>query len=210
MIRVLIVDDHEMVRLGISSFLKIQNDIEVVAEAENGLQAYDQTLKFRPDIILMDLVMDVMDGIEASQKIIQVWPEARIIILTSFLDDEKVYPALEAGAKSYILKTSSAEEIVQAIRMTASGESFMQEEVTQKILHQEDQQKQGALHDELTKREIEVLQLIAKGYTNQAIADTLFISFKTVKSHVSYILAKLQVYDRTQATIYAFQHDLVH
>lgn len=209
MIRVLIVDDHEMVRLGISSFLKIQNDIEVVAEAENGLQAYDQTLKFRPDIILMDLVMDVMDGIEASQKIIQVWPEARIIILTSFLDDEKVYPALEAGAKSYILKTSSAEEIVQAIRMTASGESFMQEEVTQKILHQEDQQKQGALHDELTKREIEVLQLIAKGYTNQAIADTLFISLKTVKTHVSNILAKLQVDDRTQATIYAFQHDLV-
>ncbi|EKB56139.1 response regulator transcription factor [Facklamia hominis] len=210
MIRVLIVDDHEMVRLGISSFLKIQNDIEVVAEAENGLQAYDQALKFRPDIILMDLVMDVMDGIEASQKIIQVWPEARIIILTSFLDDEKVYPALEAGAKSYILKTSSAEEIVQAIRMTASGESFMQEEVTQKILHQEDQQKQGALHDELTKREIEVLQLIAKGYTNQAIADTLFISLKTVKTHVSNILAKLQVDDRTQATIYAFQHDLVH
>ena len=209
MIRVLIVDDHEMVRLGISSFLKIQNDIEVVAEAENGLQAYDQTLKFRPDIILMDLVMDVMDGIEASQKIIQVWPEARIIILTSFLDDEKVYPALEAGAKSYILKTSSAEEIVQAIRMTASGESFMQEEVTQKILHQEDQQKQGGLHDELTKREIEVLQLIAKGYTNQAIADTLFISLKTVKTHVSNILAKLQVDDRTQATIYAFQHDLV-
>lgn len=210
MIRVLIVDDHEMVRLGISSFLKIQNDIEVVAEAENGLQAYDQALKFQPDIILMDLVMDVMDGIEASQKIIQVWPEARIIILTSFLDDEKVYPALEAGAKSYILKTSSAEEIVQAIRMTASGESFMQEEVTQKILHQEDQQKQGALHDELTKREIEVLQLIAKGYTNQAIADTLFISLKTVKTHVSNILAKLQVDDRTQATIYAFQHDLVH
>ncbi|EPH12932.1 DNA-binding response regulator [Facklamia sp. HMSC062C11] len=209
MIRVLIVDDHEMVRLGISSFLKIQNDIEVVAEAENGLQAYDQALKFRPDIILMDLVMDVMDGIEASQKIIQVWPEARIIILTSFLDDEKVYPALEAGAKSYILKTSSAEEIVQAIRMTASGESFMQEEVTQKILHQEDQQKQGGLHDELTKREIEVLQLIAKGYTNQAIADTLFISLKTVKTHVSNILAKLQVDDRTQATIYAFQHDLV-
>lgn len=209
MIRVLIVDDHEMVRLGISSFLKIQNDIEVVAEAENGLQAYDQALKFQPDIILMDLVMDVMDGIEASQKIIQVWPEARIIILTSFLDDEKVYPALEAGAKSYILKTSSAEEIVQAIRMTASGESFMQEEVTQKILHQEDQQKQGALHDELTKREIEVLQLIAKGYTNQAIADTLFISLKTVKTHVSNILAKLQVDDRTQATIYAFQHDLV-
>ena len=209
MIRVLIVDDHEMVRLGISSFLKIQNDIEVVAEAENGLQAYDQALKFQPDIILMDLVMDVMDGIEASQKIIQVWPEARIIILTSFLDDEKVYPALEAGAKSYILKTSSAEEIVQAIRMTASGESFMQEEVTQKILHQEDQQKQGGLHDELTKREIEVLQLIAKGYTNQAIADTLFISLKTVKTHVSNILAKLQVDDRTQATIYAFQHDLV-
>lgn len=209
MIRVLIVDDHEMVRLGISSFFKIQNDIEVVAEAENGLQAYDQALKFRPDIILMDLVMDVMDGIEASQKIIQVWPEARIIILTSFLDDEKVYPALEAGAKSYILKTSSAEEIVQAIRMTASGESFMQEEVTQKILHQEDQQKQGGLHDELTKREIEVLQLIAKGYTNQAIADTLFISLKTVKTHVSNILAKLQVDDRTQATIYAFQHDLV-
>lgn len=209
MIKVLLVDDHEMVRLGVSSYLEIQDDIQVVGEASNGLMGYHLALELRPDIILMDLVMDTMDGIEATQKILAEWPQAKIIIVTSFLDDEKVYPALEAGAISYILKTSSAQEIASAIRSTHQGESVMQEEVTQKILDRDLEESQYQLHDDLTSREREVLELVAKGYSNQAIADELFITLKTVKTHVSNILSKLEVDDRTQATIYAFQHRLV-
>ena len=125
MIKVLLIDDHEMVRLGVSSYLMVQADIEVIDEAENGLQGYKKALELRPDIILMDLVMDVMDGIEATQKIMAEWPEAKIIIVTSFLDDEKVYPAIEAGASSYILKTSSAKEIADAIRSTHAGDNVI-------------------------------------------------------------------------------------
>lgn len=209
MIKVLLVDDHEMVRLGVSSYLSIQEDIEVIGEAANGLLGYHLAMELRPDIILMDLVMDTMDGIEATQKIMAEWPQAKIIIVTSFLDDEKVYPAIEAGAKSYILKTSSASEIAEAIRSTYQGESIMQEEVTQKMLQKDFEDSQFKPHDALTQRELEVLQLVAKGYSNQAIADDLFITLKTVKTHVSNILSKLEVDDRTQATIYAFQHKLV-
>ena len=209
MIKVLLIDDHEMVRLGVSSYLSIQEDIEVIGEAANGLLGYHLAMELRPDIILMDLVMDTMDGIEATQKIMAEWPQAKIIIVTSFLDDEKVYPAIEAGAKSYILKTSSASEIAEAIRSTYQGESIMQEEVTQKMLQKDFEDSQFKPHDALTQRELEVLQLVAKGYSNQAIADDLFITLKTVKTHVSNILSKLEVDDRTQATIYAFQHKLV-
>ncbi|MCR8969091.1 response regulator transcription factor [Facklamia sp. 7083-14-GEN3] len=209
MIKVLLIDDHEMVRLGVSSYLSIQDDIEVIGEANNGLVGYHHALELRPDVILMDLVMDTMDGIEATQKIMQEWPEAKIIIVTSFLDDEKVYPAIEAGAQSYILKTSSAKEIADAIRSTYQGKSVMQDEVTQKMLNRETEEKQVHLHDDLTNREREVLELIARGYSNQAIAEELFITLKTVKTHVSNILSKLEVDDRTQATIYAFQHNLV-
>lgn len=209
MIKVLLVDDHEMVRLGVSSYLMAQSDIEVIAEADNGLQGYHQALELRPDIILMDLVMDVMDGVTATQKILAEWPAAKIIIVTSFIDDEKVYPAMEAGAKSYLLKTSSAKEIAEAIRSTFAGQQVMGPEVTQKMIEKEDEDNQHHLHDDLTQRELEVLQLVAQGKTNQEIADELFITLKTVKTHVSNILGKLEVSDRTQATIYAFQHKLV-
>ncbi len=209
MIKVLLVDDHEMVRLGVSSYLMVQADIEVIDEAENGLQGYNKALDLRPDIILMDLVMDVMDGIEATQKIMAEWPEAKIIIVTSFLDDEKVYPAIEAGAASYILKTSSAKEIADAIRSTYAGDNVIVPEVTDKILARDAKESQYYLHNDLTTRELEVLLLIAKGYSNQEIADELFITLKTVKTHVSNILSKLEVVDRTQATIYAFQHGLI-
>lgn len=209
MIKVLLVDDHEMVRLGVSSYLMVQPDIEVIAEAENGLQGYTKAMNLRPDIILMDLVMDVMDGIEATQKIMTEWPAAKIIIVTSFLDDEKVYPAIEAGASSYILKTSSAKEIADAIRSTYAGDNVIVPEVTDKILARDAKANQHHLHDDLTSRELEVLLLIAKGYSNQEIADELFITLKTVKTHVSNILSKLEVVDRTQATIYAFQNALI-
>ncbi len=209
MIKVLLVDDHEMVRLGLASYLNIQEDIEVIAQAHNGLEGYHKALELHPDIILMDLVMDVMDGIEATQRILAEWPEARIIILTSFIDDEKVYPAMKAGAKSYLLKTSSAEEIINAVRQTNAGEQVIEPAVQDKINDQTYRDRQPMPHDQLTEREKEVLLLIAKGYTNQEIADHLFITLKTVKTHVSNILAKLEVNDRTQATIYAFQHHLV-
>ncbi len=209
MIKVLLVDDHEMVRLGVSSYLMIQEDIEVISEAENGLQGYQKALELRPDVILMDLVMDVMNGVEATQKILAEWPEAKIIIVTSFIDDEKVYPAIEAGAKSYILKTTSAKEIANAIRSTYAGEQVMGPEITEKLIVKKDQELKHELHDDLTQRELEVLELIAQGKANQEIADELFITLKTVKTHVSNILAKLEVNDRTQATIYAFQHKLL-
>ena len=208
MIKVLLVDDHEMVRLGVSSYLMIQSDMEVVGEASNGLEGYHKALELRPDIILMDLVMDVMDGIEATQKIMADWPQAKIIIVTSFLDDEKVYPAMEAGASSYLLKTSSAAEIAQAIRSTYQGHKVIEPAVTEKIIEHRLDQARPKPHDELTNRELDVLRLIGHGYSNQAIAEELVITLKTVKTHVSNIFTKLEVEDRTQAAIYAVHHHL--
>lgn len=209
MIKVLLIDDHEMVRLGVSAYLSIQEDIEVIGEAENGQIGYEKALELRPDVIMMDLVMDVMDGIESTKAILKDWPEARIIIVTSFIDDEKVYPALEAGASSYMLKTSTAGEIANAIRSTYAGESILEPEVTGKMMERFTKKKEPVLHDDLTNREQEILLLIAQGNSNQEIADQLFITLKTVKTHVSNILAKLDVEDRTQATIYAFKHHLI-
>lgn len=209
MINVLLVDDHEMVRIGVSAYLSAQPDIEVTAEAENGKVAVEKALELKPDIILMDLVMDEMDGIEATRLITQSWPEAKIIVVTSFLDDEKVYPALEAGASSYMLKTSKASDIAQAVRDTYHGKSVLEPEVTGKMMSKMRQKQTREPHEELTAREMEILLLMTKGKTNQEIADELFIALKTVKVHVSNILSKLDVQDRTQAVIYAFNHSLV-
>lgn len=209
MIKVLIVDDHEMVRLGISSYLGVQDDIEVIGEADDGQQGYDKALVLHPDVVLMDLVMPVMNGVDATKKILRDWPAAKVIILTSFIDDELVYPAIEAGAASYILKTSTAEEIADAIRQTARGQAVMEQEVSDKLKNRDKNESDIALYDDLTSREREVLKLIAQGKSNQEIADELFITLKTVKTHVSNILAKLEVDDRTKAAIYAFKHGIV-
>ena len=209
MIRVLFADDHEMVRIGVSAYLSAQPDIDIIAEADDGAPAVELALEHKPDIILMDLVMKEMDGIEATKRIIAEWPEAKIIIVTSFLDDEKVYPALEAGATSYLLKTSKAEEIAKAIRATHGGQSILEPEVTGKIMNRMRNKEEDPLHNQLTDREKEILLLIAEGKTNQEIADELYIALKTVKVHVSNILSKLEVQDRTQAVIYAFQNKLV-
>jgi two-component system, NarL family, response regulator LiaR len=209
MIRVLFVDDHEMVRIGVSSYLTAQKDIEVVAEADDGSTAIELALEHRPDIILMDLVMKEMDGIEATRQIVEKWPEAKIIIVTSFLDDDKVYPALEAGATSYMLKTSKASEIADAVRATYRGQTVLEPEVTGKMMMKMRGKVTSQPHEELTNREMEILLLMAEGKTNQEIADELFIALKTVKTHVSNILGKLDVADRTQAVIYAFKHALV-
>ncbi|SDJ32999.1 response regulator transcription factor [Salimicrobium halophilum] len=206
MIRVLFADDHEMVRIGVSAYLSAQPDIEVIAEADDGKEAVQKALEEKPDIILMDLVMEEMDGIEATERIIMEWPEAKIIIVTSFIDDEKVYPALEAGAVSYLLKTSKADEIAEAIRATHGGQSILEPEVTGKLMNK---MRNDPLHEQLTNREKEILMLMAEGKTNQEIADQLFIALKTVKVHVSNILGKLEVHDRTQAVVYAFKHHLI-
>lgn len=209
MINVLFADDHEMVRIGVSAYLSSQPDIEVIAEADDGTDAVELALSMKPDIILMDLVMKEMDGIEATEKIIAEWPDAKIIIVTSFLDDEKVYPALKAGATSYMLKTSKASEIAKAIRSTYEGQSILEPEVAGKIMTKMRKDPDASPHEDLTGREMEILLLVADGKTNQEIADQLFIALKTVKVHVSNILGKLDVQDRTQAVIYAFQHELV-
>ncbi|MFT8390330.1 MAG: response regulator transcription factor [Sporolactobacillus sp.] len=208
MIRVVLIDDHEMVRIGVSAYLSAQPDIEVAGDAASGEEGVEKVLTLRPDIILMDLVMTPMDGIEATRQIIAKWPEAKIIIVTSFLDDDKVYPAIEAGAISYLLKTSKASDIADAIRRTYQGQSVLEPEVTEKVVAHMKTNHKRLLHEELTPREMEVLLQMANGKSNQEIADDLFISLKTVKVHVSNILSKLAVQDRTQAVIYAFQHNL--
>lgn len=204
--KILLVDDHEMVRLGLKSYLDLQADVDVVAESADGRAGVEKALELRPDVIVMDIVMPEMNGIEATLAILKEWPGAQILILTSYLDNEKIYPVLDAGAKGYMLKTSSADEILQAIRKVAKGEIAIETEVSKKVQYHRNHIE---LHEDLTARERDILGLLAKGYENQRIADELFISLKTVKTHVSNILSKLEVGDRTQAVVYAFQHHLV-
>lgn len=205
-IRVMLIDDHEMVRLGLKSYLNLQPDVEVVAEAGDGEEGLTKALEVKPDVVVMDLVMPKMTGVEATLALLKEWPQAQIVILTSYLDNEKIYPVLEAGARGYMLKTSSADEILSAIRKVARGEYAIETEVEKKVGHHK---RYPDLHEDLTTREREILTLLAKGYDNQRIADESFISLKTVKTHVSNILSKLEVSDRTQAVVYAFQHGLV-
>ncbi|EGF18126.1 response regulator transcription factor [Streptococcus sanguinis] len=204
--KILLVDDHQMVRLGLKSYLELQDDIAEVSEAVNGKEGVEKALADRPDVIIMDIVMPEMNGIEATLAILKEWPEAKILILTSYLDNEKIYPVLDAGAHGYMLKTSSTEEILRAVKKVAKGEFAIETEVSKKV---EYHRNHIELHEDLTARERDILGLLAKGYENQRIADELFISLKTVKTHVSNILSKLEVSDRTQAVVYAFQHHLV-
>lgn len=208
-IKVLLVDDHEMVRIGLAAVLGTEDGIEVVGEAGNGKEGIRLALEYKPDVVLMDLVMEGMDGIETTRRLLAQLPDCKVIVLTSFLDDEKMYPVIEAGAFSYLLKTSRANEIAQAIRAAANGQSILESQVASKIMNRFRQPKPAAApHHELTEREMEVLRLIAGGRSNQEVADELYIGVKTVKFHVTNILAKLGVEDRTQAAIYAFKHGL--
>lgn len=206
-IRVLFVDDHEMVRIGISSYLSTQEDISVIGEAASGREGIEKAEELEPDVILMDLVMDDMNGIEATQHIKKHQPSVKIVMLTSFIEDNEVYQALDAGVDSYILKTTSADDIANAIRKTYNKESIFEPEVLVKMRNRMNQK--ADLFEMLTEREMEILLLIAKGYSNQEIASASHITIKTVKTHVSNILSKLEVQDRTQAVIYAFQHNLI-
>lgn len=206
-IKVLVVDDHEMVRKGLIGYLETETGIEVIGDVENGLKAVNFCKKEVPDVILMDLIMNTMSGVEATRKILADHPQVRIIIITSYIDEKQIFPALEAGALSYLLKTAKADEIVTAIQRAMDNESVIEPVVAAKMLKH--MRKKPKPHTILTERELEVLQLIGNGKTNQEIADTLFIGIKTVKTHVSNILSKLDVTDRTQAAIYANRNDLV-
>jgi two-component system, NarL family, response regulator LiaR len=206
-VKVMIVDDHDMVRKGLRAYLEIEDDIKVVGEVSDGSLAAEHAKLWEPDVVLMDLIMEKMGGIEATKEVLAVRPDARVIVLTSYYDNEKIFPALEAGATSYLLKTASAEDIITAIHKAVQGDSVIDSKVAGKMLNRF--RDAHPKHEELTSREREVLILIGKGKTNANIADELFIGIKTVKTHVSNILSKLEVADRTQAAIYAHQHHLV-
>jgi len=208
-VKVLLVDDHEMVRIGLAAVLGTEEGIEVVGEASSGKEGLRLAEQYRPDVVLMDLVMEEMDGIETTRRLTEKLPDCKVIVLTSYLDDEKLYPVIEAGAFSYLLKTSRATEIASAIRAAANGQPVLESQVASKMMNRFRKPKEEALpHHELTEREMEVLKLIAKGRSNQEVADELFIGIKTVKFHVTNILGKLGVEDRTQAAIYAHKNGL--
>ncbi len=207
-IKVVLVDDHDVVRRGIKTYLMTEEDIEVIGEASSGNEGAEMVLSLNPDVVLMDLIMENGTGIEATEQIISKKPEAKIIILTSYYDEEQVIPALEAGAFSYMLKTSSADEIVTAIRKAVMGENVIEQRAAGAMMNRL-RTPAKTLHDDLTQRELEVLICIGNGLTNQEISDKLFIGIKTVKTHVSNILSKLEVQDRTQAAVYAHRQGLM-
>lgn len=217
-ISVLIVDDHAMVRQGLRTFLTLNEGIEVVGEAANGLEAVEQVRQHRPDVVLMDLVMPELDGIEATRRIRAFSPETQILVLTSFTEDEQVFPAIEAGALGYLLKDVSPDDLVQAVEAAQRGEAQLHPEVAKKLMERvaaktrqpepPPAKASKPTPEELTARELEVLCLIAKGLSNREIAQVLTIAEKTVKTHVSNILSKLHLADRTQAAIYALQEGL--
>jgi NarL family two-component system response regulator LiaR len=208
-IRILVADDHAIIRRGIRAVLEVVPDIEVLAEAENGAQAVIAAERLEPDVILMDLVMPEMDGIEAIRRITAGQPEARILVLTTFAGEDKIFPAIKAGALGYHLKDSSPQELVQAIRRVHRGESSLHPIIARKVLQElSGPSASPPTPDPLTQREVEVLQLVAQGRDNQQIADELVISQATVRTHVSHILSKLQLASRTQAALYALREGL--
>ncbi|MCM3632685.1 MULTISPECIES: response regulator [Paenibacillus] len=210
-ITVLLVDDHEMVRIGLAAVLDTEDGIEVVGEASNGHDGIRFAESYKPDVVLMDLVMEPIDGVETTRQVLEVHPECKVIVLTSFIDDSKLYPVIEAGAFSYLLKTSRATEIANAIRAAVRGQSVIEAQVAAKMMNRLRQPKvepASVLHDQLTDREMDVLKGVARGLSNQEIADELFIGVKTVKFHITNIFNKLEVEDRTQAAIYAHKHGI--
>jgi NarL family two-component system response regulator LiaR len=208
-IRVLVADDHAIVRKGIRALLATEPDIEVVGEVENGQEAVAEADRLRPDVILMDLVMPEMDGIEAIRRITAHQSEARILVLTSFAADDKVFPAIKAGALGYLLKDSSPGELVQAIHQVYRGESSLHPTIARKLLQELSRPSERPPTPEpLTEREVEVLRLVARGQSNREIADQLVISGATVRTHVSNILGKLHLASRTQAALYALREGL--
>lgn len=210
-ISVLIVDDHSMVRQGVRAFLEAQSDLTVVAEAESGEEAVRLTQAHIPDVVLMDLMLPGINGIEATRQIKRISPRSQVIVLTSYFEDEHVFPALRAGAISYTLKDIRPMELAELVRKAARGESVLHPRVAGRLIQEVREAKRTVppAFAELTDRELDVLRLIAEGHANASIAEQLVLSEKTVKGHVSNILSKLHMEDRTQAAVYAWQQGLM-
>ncbi len=207
-IRVIIADDHQVVREGLSAILNAREDIEVIAEAKNGLEAIEKARELKPDIILMDISMPKMNGVEATRRIKLEQPQIGIVVLTMYEEEEYIFDLIKAGVTGYMLKNSDSAQIIKAIRSTYQGESLIQPSVATKILNKFSQlsnSKAPAQPKELTDRELQVIKLVADGKTNKEIANILQISEKTVKNHVRNIFQKMEVDDRTQAAIYALK-----
>ena len=210
-ISVMIVDDHEMVRQGAAGYLEAQPDIHVVAQAASGEEALDLVEEHLPHVILMDLVMPGMDGVETTRRVKDLSPRTQIIVLTSYHQDEFIFPALQAGAISYLLKDVKATKLVDAIRRAAQGEGTLHPRIAARLVKefQSENITTASPYTLLTEREMEVLKLIARGHANSLIAEELVISVGTVKGHVSNILSKLHLADRTQAAVFAWQEGIV-
>jgi NarL family two-component system response regulator LiaR len=206
-IQVMLVDDHNVVRSGLATFLKAYDDLELVGEAKNGLEALNLCHITEPDVILMDLMMPVMDGIAATRAILADYPEIKIIAMTSFEEEELVQGVLSAGAMGYLLKNVTADDLAKAIRDAVSGRSTLSPEAATALIHATRPTKQPSF--DLTDREMQVLNLVVQGQSNQQIADALVITLATVKAHISNILSKLEVSSRAEAIAYAIKHKIV-
>lgn len=205
-IRVMIVDDHPVVRRGIKSLLEEEENIQVVGEAVNGRDAIEQVAALQPDVILMDLVMPEMGGVEAIEKLTAAYPSIRILVMTSFAADDKVFPSIKAGALGYLLKDSDPEDLIRMIWQVYRGELSIHPSIARKVIHELNRPPQEPLTPSpLTEREMEILQLLAQGVENKQIALRLFVREATVRTHVSNILGKLQLANRVQATLYALK-----
>ena len=208
MIRVLVADDHAVVRQGLRTFLELQEDVEVVGEAVDGEEALVAVERLAPDVVLLDLVMPRLGGVEALGRIRELSPRTRVLVLTSFADDDKLLPAVRAGAAGYLLKDVEPQELLRAIRTVHGGEGLLDPAVTARVMEEAAARGNRVPAHPLTDRELEVLRLIASGHANKRIARDLGVAEKTVKTHVSNILAKLGVSDRTQAALYAVREGL--
>jgi len=209
--KLIICDDQSIVRDGLEMLIKLEKDMEVVGTASDGAAALDIVAQKKPDIVLMDLKMPVMNGVEATRRIRSQFPGVKVLVLTTYADDEWVFDAIQAGASGYLLKDTPRDEVIKAIRGTLEGKTYVDPAVAGKVLQQaatRHAQPATNITAALTEREIEVLRLIAKGYSNKDISSRLFLSEGTVRNHVSVILAKLGVADRTQAAVIAIQHGL--
>jgi NarL family two-component system response regulator LiaR len=211
MIRILIADDHTLVRAGMRALIDSEPGMEVIGEAADGLEAVDKAQELDPDVVLMDLVMPRKGGIEAITEICEQEPDARILVLTSFTDDDKVFPAIKAGALGYLLKDSEPRELLQAIRSVYEGSPSLAPTIARKLMRDIQRPSDLPLAEQpLTEREVEVIRLLARGLSNHEIADQLVVSERTVRAHVSNILDKLHLANRTQAALYAIREGLTN
>jgi two-component system, NarL family, response regulator LiaR len=210
-IRILLVDDHHMVRMGLKAYFSTLPDIQVVAEAATGEEAVRLAAELTPDVVLMDLIMPGMDGVEATRQVRKSSPHSQVIVVTSYHEDEHIFPAIRAGALSYVLKDIDPDDLAEAIRRANAGEAVLNPRVAARMVKELNGERRETVNpfSELTNREMDVLRQIASGKSNQEIAEALVISEKTVKSHITNLLNKLHLTDRTQAAVYAWQEGIV-